>query len=164
MDNHTIYREHLEGTSLRELSRRTGLAMATIRSRLKKAGYSPRSPRDARILSNKQRDWSQYPTKTTSQNVRALERRKMEIVQEYRTAHGCVKCGLNHTAALDLHHRDPSTKHPKLCSYESGSGKGRIGGRGWNSLSYADIEEELAKCDVLCSNCHRILEWEARQK
>ncbi len=55
----------------------------------------------------------------------------------------CMKCGQNHPATLDFHHviKDPSNN--KINEL--------IRRNAW-SLVYA----ELAKCVVLCSNCHRI--------
>lgn len=66
---------------------------------------------------------------------------------EYKRQLACNKCGENHPACLDFHHRNPSTK--------------RIGvpmavNRGWNIES---VMKEIAKCDVLCSNCHRKEHW-----
>ncbi len=54
----------------------------------------------------------------------------------------CETCGYNRCpAALDFHHRDPSQKDPN-----------------WKSLRYQvlndHVKAELAKCILLCSNCH----------
>ncbi len=62
------------------------------------------------------------------------------IILDFKKA-GCVRCGYNqNSAALDCHHKDP-----KIKSYE---------------VSKAQTAEklllELAKCEVLCANCHRI--------
>ena len=46
---------------------------------------------------------------------------------------------------LDLDHRDPEEKSFKLSS------SSHLGGRSWDT-----IKQEMAKCDVLCANCHRI--------
>ena len=55
----------------------------------------------------------------------------------------CFKCGRDdfHPAAYDFHHLDPNRK-------EVGWGKLRL--RSWEK-----IQEELCKCILLCSNCHR---------
>lgn len=56
---------------------------------------------------------------------------------------GCAKCGYNeHPAALLFHHRDPAEKELNVS---------QLAARAWPV-----IEEELAKCDVLCGNCHLI--------
>ena len=56
---------------------------------------------------------------------------------------GCAICGYNkHPAALDFDHRDPSTK-----SFNISQDPKR---------SLQSILDEIAKCDVLCANCHRI--------
>lgn len=60
----------------------------------------------------------------------------------------CARCGENHPAVLDLHHRDPSEKENGVTDMMAW-GKKRI-------------LAEIAKCDVLCSNCHRKLHWEER--
>lgn len=74
----------------------------------------------------------------TLRKVRAL---KIEI--------GCLMCGFkSHHAALEFHHRDPKTKKFRL-------GEGR-------NYSWEAVEIEMAKCDVLCSNCHAILEHDKR--
>lgn len=50
----------------------------------------------------------------------------------------CVKCGT--TENLEFDHIDPKTK-----SFEIGA---------WGSHSKADLEIELAKCQLLCKSCH----------
>lgn len=61
----------------------------------------------------------------------------------------CIKCGENHAATLDFHHRNPNIKEYTV------STKILVKGR-------KNILEEISKCDVLCSNCHRKLHWEER--
>lgn len=223
MNLDSIFQQHLEGKSIRELAQQEGTSAQTLSRRLRKAGHSPRTPREAKVLFNKTADRGKIPspgrntldrlylgemltlnelarrfevssktalgwlidegierrdsrsltiarnvsrtgekrsTSTPSDYQQALRKKKRLLVSDHKTSVGCQRCGEKHPATLDLHHRDRDEKHHLLCSYVSGSGRGRIGGRGWGSLSYADIEAELAKCDVLCSNCHRILEWE----
>jgi hypothetical protein len=55
----------------------------------------------------------------------------------------------DHSAALCFHHRDPAKK-----SFEI-SDKFKY--------SRAVMEAEIAKCDVLCHNCHAVVEWQIRQ-
>jgi hypothetical protein len=55
----------------------------------------------------------------------------------------CVRCGENHPAVLDFHHTDPDGK--------DGSVSQMIISR----VSKETILAEMAKCIVLCSNCHR---------
>lgn len=50
---------------------------------------------------------------------------------------------------MDFHHRNPAEK-----LFEIGPGSFRH--------SREDILIEVAKCDLLCSNCHRIVEYEKR--
>jgi hypothetical protein len=64
----------------------------------------------------------------------------------------CMECGETHPGCLDFHHRNPAEKKFQLVASQ-------MGNRSWTS-----IEAEIAKCDVLCSNCHRKLHWEMRQK
>lgn len=57
----------------------------------------------------------------------------------------CQRCGYSRClAALEFHHRDPREKDPQLFR---------------NKHRRAEIDEptrrELAKCDLVCSNCHR---------
>lgn len=53
----------------------------------------------------------------------------------------CKICGYNKClAALEFHHRNPKEKERAISSLH----------KTWNK-----IKEELDKCDLLCSNCHR---------
>jgi hypothetical protein len=55
----------------------------------------------------------------------------------------CSSCGYNKCiAALEFHHLDPSKKDFSISS----SG---------NTRSWNKVKEELDKCVLLCSNCHR---------
>ncbi len=55
----------------------------------------------------------------------------------------CEKCGESHISCLDFHHIDPKTK------------KYSISRLSFSSYSLKTIKEEIEKCIVLCSNCHR---------
>ena len=60
---------------------------------------------------------------------------------------GCSMCGEMDIRCLDMHHRDPSTKLFTLSMSN------------W-ARSMKSWVEEVAKCDVLCSNCHRKLHYD----
>lgn len=89
-----------------------------------------------------------------------LRQRRLALVRDYKERRGCERCGETHPATLQLHHVDPSTKHPRLTRRANGKLKTAVG---WHDLSYVDIQTELRKCLVLCANCHAIEEWERRQ-
>ena len=60
---------------------------------------------------------------------------------------GCVKCGYaNHPSALTFNHIDPSSK-----SFTIGQ---------MLATTWEFVEEEVAKCEVLCANCHYIHTYE----
>jgi hypothetical protein len=78
---------------------------------------------------------------------RTAERRRLarKWVQEQKETLKCEICGENRTVCLDFHHRDPTKKDTEISTTIS---------RGW---SIKHIQEEISKCQVLCSNCHRAL-------
>jgi len=76
--------------------------------------------------------------------------RKWIQTQPQRVA--CVRCGEAHPACLDFHHTDPNEKEFQI-------GQGMLSERAKSS-----IVREIAKCDVLCANCHRKLHWEERHQ
>lgn len=64
-------------------------------------------------------------------------------LNEIKLAAGCRACGYNaHPAALEFNHIGPATKACTVSRCVTGS---------WEA-----IEAEIAKCEVLCANCHRI--------
>lgn len=65
--------------------------------------------------------------------------------QDYKASQKCKVCGESCWACLDFHHRDPNIKLTNVANM-------------WNAgFSIPNIIKEIAKCDVLCSNCHRKL-------
>lgn len=74
-----------------------------------------------------------------------------EWLAEYKLTLSCIKCGESHPACIEFHHRDPSQK-------DIGVGDMAKGG-----YSVERMMEEIAKCDVLCSNCHRKHHYEVKR-
>jgi hypothetical protein len=72
-------------------------------------------------------------------------------VSEYKLAKGCECCGFvaKHSSQLDLDHIDPETKTYK--------GAHKAYDAGW---SWSRVEQEIAKCTVLCKNCHALRTYE----
>lgn len=80
------------------------------------------------------------------QLVNRNEKRKWFL--EIKSTLKCVKCGENHLAVLDFHHLNPNEK-------EFGISK-------FFHTPKEKILNEMKKCIVLCSNCHRKLHWEEK--
>lgn len=77
--------------------------------------------------------------------------KKKKWIDEIKTAKGYLKCGETHPACLDFHHRDPTQKLFRVSQAKHFSEKRRN-----------EVLEEMAKCDLLCSNCHRKLHYPNR--
>lgn len=81
-----------------------------------------------------------------------LREAKYEWTNQLKLDNGCAKCGYDeHFAALEFHHRDPSQKTKEVATLIK------------NNASNDTILAEIAKCDILCSNCHQILHYLIRR-
>lgn len=80
--------------------------------------------------------------------AKANRRRKYEWLATKKLK--CLRCEESHPGCLDFHHRDPSEKDVSISLVV------------WR-WKLTRLEAEIAKCDVLCANCHRKLHWEERK-
>lgn len=69
---------------------------------------------------------------------------------EYKKTLKCEECGENHPACLDFHHLNPVDKKFSVSSHHDRPSK-------------QALIEEIAKCRVLCANCHRKEHWNERE-
>ena len=77
---------------------------------------------------------------------------------EYKKTLSCVYCGESNPLCLDMDHIDRTTKRRNIITNRGPSGNATVtpatmvtGGYKWD-----DVLAELAKCQPVCSNCHRI--------
>jgi len=97
--------------------------------------------RDAYYAANKRQEINRV-TARRSRIYDQLEALKTKLV--------CTRCPENHIACLDFHHLNPEDKDINVSQAVSA---------GW---SFERIQQEIAKCEVLCANCHRKLHHEMR--
>ena len=84
---------------------------------------------------------------TYNQEKRKENRKiKRKYLWEYKLKHPCKICGETHPICLSFHHKDRSKKECDVSSLIN---------RGWKKL-----KDEIAKCDVVCDNCHKKLHYE----
>ena len=84
--------------------------------------------------------------RAAQQKNRAL---KQDFVRQEKVNRGCARCEEKHPACLEFHHRDQKAKQFTISIAAQ---------RNWN---LERIIEEIKKCDVLCSNCHRKEHWDS---
>lgn len=95
-------------------------------------GLPPYTEREMAARRERQRRWHEQKWRGFAPKIAAL---KME--------RGCADCGYRaHPAALQFDHLPGSTKRGKISSL--------------SRYSWERIAEELAKCEVVCANCHAI--------
>ncbi len=81
----------------------------------------------------------------------ALRDRKRGWIDEYKGNLGCEKCGIKDFRVLDFHHRSEKDKEFSIADFY------------YYQFSLDKIKEEIAKCEVVCANCYRILHYENKK-
>jgi hypothetical protein len=75
--------------------------------------------------------------------VAARKKAVRDWFDQYKLTLCCEHCPENHPACLDFHHLDPNEKETSVTLAVH---------RGWG---IERIKAEIAKCVILCANCHR---------
>lgn len=65
----------------------------------------------------------------------------MRWFKEYKSTLKCSRCPEDHPACIDFHHK----KEKKYL----------ISNMIWAGKSIENIKKEIAKCEIICANCHR---------
>jgi len=84
-----------------------------------------------------------------NETTRRNKKLQRERINELKNLLSCLKCGENRNHLLDFHHVDPNQKDFQISQGER---------YGWKR-----IKEEIDKCIVLCSNCHRDFHYQEKQ-
>ena len=74
---------------------------------------------------------------------RARKDNLRQIILDHFKSHSCIDCGETDPIVLEFDHRDSSDKKFTIANVVS------------HNLSVKILNEEIAKCDVRCANCHR---------
>lgn len=84
-------------------------------------------------------NWDRHMTQIRARNQR-LRHEAREFVIDYLRSHPCVDCGETDMVVLEFDHlRDKRANVSYLLQF----------------AEIRRIEEEIAKCEVVCANCHR---------
>lgn len=91
----------------------------------------------------KMRRWREANPERNKVTYRSAYQRRNRWLQDRKKK--CKFCPENRFPCLDFHHRERGEKVATI---------GQV--RHWNQER---LVEEIAKCDVVCANCHRWLHW-----
>lgn len=136
--------DHLDsGTKDGHVSRLVQLCASAARIRAELAKCVPRCARCHRRITQQQRPC----TWRTAERLPPSWRRRLEYQDRndaIKLARGCADCGWREWArGLDWDH----VRGTKVASIAGLIANGRL---------WSEIEDEIAKCDLVCANCHRI--------
>lgn len=151
-----------EGLSIRMIVRRKSVSYSTIRYWLKKYNIKKRKKEskddnvkickickvEKEIIDFFKKDNNRYHTYCKKCSTIYHKKRLSDIKIKMILYKGgkCENCKLSlensHYSVFDFHHIDPNQKDPKFTGIKS---------RKWEK-----IENEINKCKLLCSNCHRM--------
>ena len=120
-------KEFYKNNTLEENSKKFGVSTKTVKKYTEKKRFTYESDDEKR--------------KSNYKRVKSFRNRTKEKAVEYKGGK-CVICGYNRcSSALDFHHIDPSSKDFVISQYSN---------RSWDI-----VVNELDKCILVCSNCHR---------
>ena len=86
--------------------------------------------------------------------AKPIQRSRQKIVRDYVRKikdSPCMDCGVSYPYyVMDLDHREPARKYKSVSAMQK--------------YPLEMVMDEVAKCDVVCSNCHRERTWGKRKK
>lgn len=88
-------------------------------------------------------EYTRHKDRYSERNKKRREERKAWFFEQFLDGKTCQKCVENDPICLDFHHIDPSQK------------EGTISRMVNEFRSKESIMEEIKKCVLVCSNCHR---------
>ena len=92
-------------------------------------------------------EWKKQ-NKNRVQEYYAKERaRRKQQLKDYLSDKCCLQCGEKRSPCLDFHHRDPKEKD------------GNVSRLNHNGVKWEKVLKEIAKCDILCRNCHAMIHF-----
>jgi hypothetical protein len=89
------------------------------------------------------RRFSDYKDRIVRSNAGRRTRNRL-VVFEYLRAHPCTDCGESDVLVLEFHHRTKKESRAHA-----------VANLVVRQASVARLKAEIAKCEVLCCNCHR---------
>lgn len=87
--------------------------------------------------------------KKWNETTRKNKQLQRDRINKFKNSCSCLKCGENRNWLLDFHHTDPTKKDFQISQGER---------FGWEK-----VKNEIDKCVVLCSNCHRDFHYQEKQ-
>ncbi len=129
----------------------------SCRDCLDKACVKVKSWHARKMQSPEYREWYRVRQREASRKMRADPAKRMkdnarsqvqmrarrDLIQAIKIEKGCTDCGWRgHGEALDFDHLDPKEKKSMVSRIKT--------------LSLESLMAEIAKCEVVCSRCHRI--------
>ncbi|MBI4065995.1 hypothetical protein HY412_02285 [Candidatus Kaiserbacteria bacterium] len=79
----------------------------------------------------------------------ALIDKHYKWLSEYKKERGCSRCGIKDPRVLDFHHKKGEDKLFTIGGFR-------------REVGFGKLTEEIAKCIIVCANCHRILHDEIK--
>ena len=109
----------------------------------------PHKDREQRARYNKEygKGWYRGHKEEVIEKRKRQQREIKRWYANYKTTLCCMICGEKHPACLQFHHRNREEK-----SFN-------VGDMAMRPSSKSRLINEIAKCDVLCVNCHAKLHW-----
>jgi hypothetical protein len=111
--------------------------------------------KDLKVRKEKQAGYSksyyEKNKKEVMQKINARKKTHKEWFTTFKSTLKCTVCGEDRPATLDFHHVTPTNTNKKVHKLVS------------DGHTKTRILEEIEKCIVLCSNCHRIHHHEERE-
>ena len=127
-------RRKLQEKVSKELSRTCPVCEKEVNGSLKKVFCSERC-RSSSYANKRSNDPEE------KEKVREFSKKRREVIQKIKLESGCIICGYNTcAAALHFNHRNPE---------EKSFGISQDPKRSWKAIT-----NEIAKCEILCANCH----------
>jgi hypothetical protein len=86
-------------------------------------------------------------TSREAEYKRQARDRNKDYVRDLKEKTPCADCGkIYHYSQMDFDHIDGKKKH-NIARYAN------------SAVSIKTIKDEIAKCEVVCANCHRYRTW-----